>query len=143
MRKVKVSCHQKYNLAHGNCSHLKDNKKPQQVSNAQKPCNNSFYTMGLATEMINVDNHIMISKKWNLRTQIHIKCLPKCTVKVSVSLSLQNGLSTQQLNTASFHIIFNGGNKKQKHCSISLITPGSLMSNSHFVYPYMAAQSPP
>lgn len=49
--------------------------------------------MGLATQMINVDIHPIISMKWNLRTQIHIKCLPNCTVKVSVSSSPQNGLS--------------------------------------------------
>lgn len=62
--------------------------------------------------MINVDNHIMISTYCNLRAQIHVKCLLNCTVKVSVSFPPQNGLSTQQLSTASFHMIFSGGNKK-------------------------------
>lgn len=84
----------------------------------------------------------MISTKWNLRPQIHIKRLPKCIVKVSVSFSPQNGLSTQQLCTASFHTIFSSGNKKQKHCPVSLITPDSLMSNPHFANPYMGVQSP-
>lgn len=49
MRKERVSCHQKYNLAHGNFSSLKDIKKPQQVPSVQKTCNNSVYTTALAT----------------------------------------------------------------------------------------------
>lgn len=108
MRKEIVSCHRKYNLAHGNSSSLKDNKKPPKVSNAQKTCNNSVYAMELVTQTINVDNHITISTKWN----IHVKCLPNCTVKVSGSFSPQNGLSTQQLSSATFDTIFSGGNKK-------------------------------
>lgn len=113
MRKEKVSCHRKYNLAHGNFSSLKDNKKPQQVPKAQKSCNNSLCTMGVVTQTINVDNHITISTRRNLRTQIHVKCLPNCSkLKVSASFSPKNGPSTQQLSTASFNLIFSGGNKK-------------------------------
>lgn len=78
----------------------------------QKTCNDSVYTMALATQMINVDIHTIISTKRNLRTQTHIKCLPNHTVKVSVSFSPQNGLSTQHLDTASFHKNFSGGSKK-------------------------------
>lgn len=84
MKNEKVSCHLKHNLAHRNFSSLKDNKNLPKVLNAQKTCNNSVYKMGLATQMINVDNHIMISTKWNLRTQIYVKCLSNCTVRVCI-----------------------------------------------------------
>lgn len=91
--------------------------------------------------MINVDAHIIISTKWHLWTGVHVKCLLNCKVKISLSFSPENGLSTQHLSTASFQKIFSGGSKKQKCCQILLTTTGSWMPNPHFTNPY-EVQSP-
>lgn len=59
--------------------------------------------------MINVEAHVTVSTKWHLRTGVHIKCLPNRKVKIFASFSPENGLSTQDLSTASFQKIFSGG----------------------------------
>lgn len=62
--------------------------------------------------MITVHTHITISAKLHLKTVAHVKCLPNCKVKVSISFSPENGISTQHISTASFQKIFHGGSKK-------------------------------